>query len=139
MAGPPGRARCCGREIPFRYLLVEWLAAGLFLACWLLFPAPRAVCGWIFLSGLVGAAFIDIDHLVIPDVLSLGLGIVGVALSFLVPSLHGQHALPLQPKEPDLSDVKKSNTYRTGITAEAKCLKNTPTKHLKAWKSPTIL
>ena len=89
-----GRARCCGREIPFRYLLVEWLAAGLFLACWLLFPAPRAVCGWIFLSGLVGAAFIDIDHLVIPDVLSLGLGIVGVSLSFLIPSLHGQQDGP---------------------------------------------
>jgi leader peptidase (prepilin peptidase)/N-methyltransferase len=33
-----GRARCCGRRYSFRYAFVELLTAGLFLACWLLFP-----------------------------------------------------------------------------------------------------
>ena len=86
-----GRARCCGRPFSVRYPLVELLTAGLFLACWQLFPPATAVCGWIFLSVLVAAAFIDLDHMIIPDVLTLGLGSVGILLSFLVPALHGQH------------------------------------------------
>jgi leader peptidase (prepilin peptidase)/N-methyltransferase len=85
-----GRARCCGRLFSIRYWLVELLTAGLFLACWLLLPPARAVCGWVFLSGLIAATFIDLEHLVIPDALTLGLGIAGVALSALVPALQGQ-------------------------------------------------
>jgi leader peptidase (prepilin peptidase) / N-methyltransferase len=89
-----GRARCCGRRISARYPLVEWLTAGVFLGCWLALPPAQAVCGWIFLGGLIGAAFIDLERLMIPDALTLGLGGVGVALSFLVPALHGQHGDP---------------------------------------------
>jgi leader peptidase (prepilin peptidase)/N-methyltransferase len=89
-----GRARCCGRRIPIRYPVVEWLTAGLFLACWRLFSPATALCGWVFLSGLVAASFIDGKHLVIPDALTLGLGAVGAVLSLLVPALHGQHAGP---------------------------------------------
>jgi leader peptidase (prepilin peptidase) / N-methyltransferase len=85
-----GRARCCGRRFSVRYLGIELLTALVFLACWRLFPPARAVCGWIFLSGLIGATFIDLDHMLIPDAFTLGLGVVGVILSFLVPSLHGE-------------------------------------------------
>jgi leader peptidase (prepilin peptidase)/N-methyltransferase len=85
-----GRARCCGRPFSVRYLVVELLTALAFLACWRLFSPAHAVCGWIFLSGLIGATFIDLDHLMIPDAFSLGLGVLGVVLSFLVPTLHGQ-------------------------------------------------
>jgi len=85
-----GRARCCGRPFSFRYLVVELLTALVFLACWRLSPPARAVCGWIFLSGLIGAAFIDLDHMMIPDAFSLGLGVAGVLLSLLVPALHGE-------------------------------------------------
>ena len=85
-----GRARCCGRPFSFRYPVVELLTALGFLACWRLFSPAHAVCGWIFLSGLIAAAFIDLDHMMIPDIFSLGLGILGVVLSLLVPSLHGQ-------------------------------------------------
>ncbi|HEX3731149.1 MAG TPA: prepilin peptidase [Opitutaceae bacterium] len=85
-----GRARCCGRLFSIRYWFVEALTAGLFLACWLLLPPARALCGWVFLSGLIAATFIDLEHLVIPDVLTLGLGLAGVALSCLVPALQGQ-------------------------------------------------
>jgi leader peptidase (prepilin peptidase)/N-methyltransferase len=87
-----GRARCCGRPFSFRYLVVELLTALAYLACWRLFSPAHAVCGWIFLSGLIGASFIDLDHMMIPDLFSLGLGILGVVLSFLVPALHGQSA-----------------------------------------------
>ena len=89
-----GKARCCGRRFSFRYPFVELLTAGLFLACWLkFFPAVGVViCGWIFISALICATFIDLDHMIIPEVFTLGLGVCGVALSFAVPALHGQHA-----------------------------------------------
>jgi leader peptidase (prepilin peptidase)/N-methyltransferase len=86
-----GKARCCGRSYSFRYAFVELLTAGLFLACWLLFPHAKAACGLIFVSVLVAATFIDLDHMIIPDVFTIGAGLFGVLLSFLVPALHGQH------------------------------------------------
>ena len=43
----------------------------------------------VFLSALIGATFIDLDHMIIPDAFTIGLGVVGVLLSFLVPGLHG--------------------------------------------------
>jgi leader peptidase (prepilin peptidase)/N-methyltransferase len=86
-----GRARCCGRPFSFRYPFIELLTGVLFLTCWLRLPPAAAVCGGIFLSCLVAATFIDLDHFIIPDVFTIGLGILGVLLSILVPSLHGQH------------------------------------------------
>jgi leader peptidase (prepilin peptidase) / N-methyltransferase len=83
-----GKARCCGRAYSFRYPFVELLTALLFLACWLLFPPAKAGCGMILLSALLAATFIDLDHMIIPDVFTLGLGVFGVLLSFLVPALH---------------------------------------------------
>lgn len=85
-----GRARCCGRSFSFRYPFVELLTAGLFLACWLTFPPAVASVGWVFIACLVCATFIDLDHMIIPDVFTLGLGVFGVLLSLLVPALHGQ-------------------------------------------------
>ena len=87
-----GRARCCGRAYSFRYAFVELLTALLFLACWQTFPPAVAGCGMFFVSCLVAATFIDLDHLIIPDVFSLGLGFAGVTLSLTVPALHGQHS-----------------------------------------------
>ena len=86
-----GRARCCGRAFSVRYPFVELLTAALFVACWLKFPPAVAVCGWIFLSCLIAATFIDLDHMIIPDQFTIGLGVVGVLLSTVVPALHGQH------------------------------------------------
>ncbi|MDB6115879.1 MAG: outO [Lacunisphaera sp.] len=85
-----GRARCCGRPFSFRYPAIELLTAGLFLACWLLFPPTKAVAGMVFCSILICATFIDLDHLIIPDAFTLGGAVVGVLLSMLLPALHGQ-------------------------------------------------
>ena len=85
-----GRARCCGRSFSSRYPAIELLTAALFLVCWCLFPPAKAICGMAFLSALVCATFIDLDHMVIPDVFTIGLGVAGVLISFLVPSLHGE-------------------------------------------------
>lgn len=85
-----GRARCCGRPFSVRYPFVELLTALLFLACWLLFPPAKAACGMVFLSVLICATFIDLDHFIIPDPFSLGAAFAGLLLSILVPALHGQ-------------------------------------------------
>jgi leader peptidase (prepilin peptidase)/N-methyltransferase len=102
-----GRARCCGRKFSFRYPFVELMTGALFLTCWLRFPPAVAVCGWIFLSCLIAATFIDLDHMIIPDVFTLGLGVAGVILSGFVPALHNQ-----PPGEIFLVD-----SIRGGVTA----------------------
>jgi leader peptidase (prepilin peptidase) / N-methyltransferase len=87
-----GRARCCGRRYSFRYAFVEALTGVLFVGCWLQHPPAKAVVGMVFVSMLVAALFIDLDHMIIPDVFSVGGAIVGVVLSLAVPSLHGYGA-----------------------------------------------
>jgi leader peptidase (prepilin peptidase)/N-methyltransferase len=84
-----GRARCCGRPFSIRYPFVEALTGALFLQCWLHHSPAAAVCGWVFVASLVCATFIDLDHMVIPETFTIGLGMLGVVLSLLVPSLQG--------------------------------------------------
>ncbi len=85
-----GQARCCGKNYPFRYAFVEILTSVLFVFCWLLFPPEKALCGLLFISCLICATFIDLDHMIIPDTFTIGLGVVGVVLSVFVPALHDQ-------------------------------------------------
>jgi len=85
-----GRARCCGRPFSFRYPAIEALTAALFVACWLLFPAGKAVAGAVLCSIVICAHFIDHDHMIIPDVFTIGGAAAGLLLSLLFPSLHGQ-------------------------------------------------
>jgi leader peptidase (prepilin peptidase)/N-methyltransferase len=74
--------------------MVEMLTAALFLACWLLFPPAKALCGMLLCSALICATFIDLDHMIIPDAFTVWLAVAGVLLSIALPSLHGrQHEL----------------------------------------------
>lgn len=76
-----------------RLVLLE-IAGGLACAaCWVLFPPAQAVCGMIFLFALLGAGCIDLDHMVIPDLFTIGLAALGVGLSAFVPALHGEGGL----------------------------------------------
>ncbi len=86
-----GKARCCGAPYSFRYAFVELLTAALFLTSWLMFPPAKALCGMLFVSCMLCALFIDLDHMIIPDTFTIGLGVVGVVLSVFVPSLHDQY------------------------------------------------
>ena len=45
---------------------------------------------WVFVSGLVIATFVDFDHFIIPDSVSLGGIVAGLALSAVVPEMQGQ-------------------------------------------------
>ena len=86
-----GKCRNCGAPISPRYFLVEFLTALLFLGCWVRFghaSAWVAVVMGIFLAGLVTATFIDFEHYIIPDEITIGGMVVGVLVSLLLPSLH---------------------------------------------------
>lgn len=85
-----GKARCCGSRYSFRYAFVELLTAALFVANWMMFPPAKALCGMFFVACLLCALFIDLDHMIIPEFFTIGLGVIGVVLSVFVPSLHGQ-------------------------------------------------
>lgn len=85
-----GKARCCGRSFSFRYPAIELLTAGLFVACWLLFPPGKALAGSVLCSIVIGAHFIDHDHMIIPDVFTIGGAATGLLFSMLLPSLQGQ-------------------------------------------------
>ncbi|MFI5335840.1 MAG: prepilin peptidase [Opitutales bacterium] len=84
-----GRARCCGRPFSFRYPFVELLTAVLFTLGWRLFPAGQAMGGMVLVALVIGATFIDLDHMIIPDGFTLGGAVAGVLLSLALPVLHG--------------------------------------------------
>lgn len=84
-----GRARCCGAHFSVRYAVVESLTGGLFVAAFLLLPPAQALPGMVFVAILIAASFIDLDHMILPNLFTVGGTVVGVLLSFLVPGLHG--------------------------------------------------
>jgi len=92
-----GKCKWCGKEIAFRYFLVELLTAICFLAIWKHGFAQLGIGGvialWILMALLIAATFIDFDHFIIPDSITLGGLVVGLICSFLVPELHKQDAM----------------------------------------------
>jgi leader peptidase (prepilin peptidase)/N-methyltransferase len=92
-----GKCRNCGAPISPRYFLVELLTALVFLCCWLHYGAQSAGLALVyalFLSGLIVATFIDVEHLIIPDEITVGGMVVGFVCSFILPALQGQTSVP---------------------------------------------
>ena len=87
------RARCrsCHAIISWRYPVVELATAILFaLAAHQVGPARDLVPALLLLSALIAITFIDLDHQLIPDVITLPGIIAGAALSV---ALHPEHWL----------------------------------------------
>ncbi|MBI5419636.1 MAG: prepilin peptidase [Deltaproteobacteria bacterium] len=79
-----GKCAGCGGKISWRYPGVETLtAAGYVIFAYLDGPGFALARDLVFFSLLVPVTFIDIDHRIIPDELSLGGLAAGVLLSFL--------------------------------------------------------
>ncbi len=91
-----GKCRNCGAPISVRYFLVELLTGVIFLACWLLFGRQSALLALVyclFLAGLIVATFIDFEHFIIPDEITIGGMAVGFVISLLLWQLHDQETL----------------------------------------------
>ncbi|MBA4148063.1 MAG: prepilin peptidase [Verrucomicrobia bacterium] len=92
-----GKCANCRAPISFRYFLVELLTGLLFLAAWLSFGAQSPALALVYcliLAGFVVATFIDFEHFIIPDEITLGGMAAGFVASFLVPGLHGVQNVP---------------------------------------------
>ncbi|MDA3799154.1 MAG: prepilin peptidase [Kiritimatiellae bacterium] len=100
-----GKCKYCKVPISSRYFGVELLTALLFLLVWLklsvfgysaplgmteIYSVPQVFCYWLVVFGLVMGSFIDIDHYILPDRVTLGGIVLGFIFSALVPALHQQ-------------------------------------------------
>ncbi len=84
------KAKChkCGKNIPLQYPIVEALSGVLALALWIKFGLSIELAIYSpFLASLLVITFIDLEHKIIPDVLSLSGILLGIACSFLNPDL----------------------------------------------------
>jgi len=87
-----GRCKNCAAPISPRYFIVELLTGVLFLGCWLTFGHTSPLLALVyalFLAGLVVATFIDFEHFIIPDEITIGGAVAGFVISFFLPQLHG--------------------------------------------------
>lgn len=80
-----GKCSFCGEKFSIRYPLVEFVTACLFAGVVYLYGASWITLEYlIMVFALVIAAFIDYDHMILPDEITLGgmvLGLVGAALN----------------------------------------------------------
>jgi leader peptidase (prepilin peptidase)/N-methyltransferase len=96
-----GRCRFCRGPISPRYLLVELLTAFLFLLILFQLPDYPRLLGmqrledWrlvpvyiIFTAGMILGTFVDFEFMEIPDSVTIGGTVAGLAFSALVPSMH---------------------------------------------------
>src|SRR5438477_1637885 len=82
-----GKCASCGARIAFRYFAVELLTALLFLLVWKCFPWEMAIAYWVFVSLLIAATFIDFEHFIIPDEITIGGMVAGIVACLAVPDL----------------------------------------------------
>jgi leader peptidase (prepilin peptidase) / N-methyltransferase len=78
-----GRCRHCRTPISLRYPLVELITGLLSVAIFIRFGlSPNYIFLLLFTAALIAIAFIDLQHKIIPDVISLPGILVGMAFSF---------------------------------------------------------
>lgn len=105
------RARCrhCNASISPRYFFIELLTGVLFVLVWLKFIRLPGVgipglahlntiwivpIYWVAVAGLIVGTFVDFEHMIIPDRVTWGGIVTGVALSALVPEMHFNDMAP---------------------------------------------
>ena len=81
-----GKCVSCRMKISLRYPAIEALTGVLFAAVLYYFGFSVAtLVYWVFVAALVTITFIDLDHQIIPDVISLPGIVIGFICSFFIP------------------------------------------------------
>jgi leader peptidase (prepilin peptidase) / N-methyltransferase len=80
-----GRCFACREGISPRYPAVEALTGALFAAAWLWGESGRVGLDWALLAALVAVTFIDFDHHIIPNAITLPGIALGLAAALLWP------------------------------------------------------
>lgn len=89
-----GKCGSCRAGISWRYPAIEALTGALFVLVFISFDMSAATAVyWLFVAALVVITFIDLDHQIIPDVISLPGIVVGFLCSFAVPWLSWRDSL----------------------------------------------
>jgi len=87
-----GKCRFCKEKISFRYIIVELLTAIMFVALFAHFGLSYDFFFYMILvCALIVATFIDIQHRIIPDEISLG----GMILGFILSAIKGFNLKPI--------------------------------------------
>ncbi len=83
-----GKCRSCGGQISWRYPLVEALSGAVTLALFWEYGFSSSFFSFLLLSSaLIVITFIDLDHRIIPDVISLPGVIIGFLLAVFLPGV----------------------------------------------------
>ncbi len=85
-----GRCRFCKKRISPRYFLVELVTASTFVAFYQYFGLTAFLPAYLtMVCGFIVATFVDFEHRIIPDEISIGGMFAGLFFSAFIPELHG--------------------------------------------------
>ncbi len=80
-----GRCRSCRMPISIKYPLIELVTAAVFLGTFLLFEPPVLFQRLIFACAMIVLAVIDLEHRILPDVITLPGIVLGFVFSLFMP------------------------------------------------------
>ena len=80
-----GRCRTCRAPISMQYPIVEIVTAAVFLSAYLLFEPPLLYQRLVFSCSMIVLFVIDLEHRILPDVVTLPGAGVGFLASFFMP------------------------------------------------------
>jgi len=84
-----GKCRFCGAKFSSRYFFVELLTAAVFLLFYYYFGLTKVLIPYLFMvSCFIVAIFVDFNHRIIPDEISVGGMCAGLIFSLFIPQLH---------------------------------------------------
>ncbi len=80
-----GRCRGCGQPISLQYPVVELVTGVVFAAAVLVFEPPLLYVRLVFACAMIVLFMIDLEHRILPDVITLPGIVLGLLVSFFLP------------------------------------------------------
>ncbi|MFC1510077.1 prepilin peptidase [Candidatus Omnitrophota bacterium] len=85
-----GQCRFCGKKFSMRYFFIELLTGCVFVLFYKIFGLSSLFWPYVVMTcGFIVATFVDFEHRIIPDEVSVGGMGVGLLFSLAFPAMHG--------------------------------------------------